>query len=227
MNAMRSRWAGFIFAWILKTKALNSGLSGSSTSPFNRVRGWGAGDISRNFSKNSCTPKLVMALPKNMGVSSPFNTSSIWNSSPAMSSSSMSPSSASNSSSPIISLMRGSSMSAENSSNCLLPWLASVLNKETSRVRRLYTPLYFPSRPTGQVMGYTLICRIFSTSSIRSKGSRPKRSSLLIKVKIGRWRRWQTQNSFLVWGSTPLAASISMTALSAAIRVRYVSSEKS
>ena len=168
-----------------------------------------------------------MALPKNMGVSSPFSTSSIWNSSPAISSNSISPSNASNSSSPIISLMRGSLMSAENSSSCLLPWLASVLNKETSFVRRLYTPLYFPSRPTGQVMGYTLICKIFSTSSIRSSGSRPKRSNLLIKVKIGRWRRWHTQNSFLVCGSTPFAASISMTALSAAISVRYVSSEKS
>ena len=161
-----------------------------------------------------------MALPKNMGVSSPFNTSSILNSSPAISSSSISPNRASNSSSPIISLIRGSLMSAENSSSCLLPWLASVLNRETSLVRRLYTPLYFPSSPTGQVMGYTLICKIFSTSSIRSRGSRPKRSSLLINVKMGRWRRWHTQNSFFVWGSTPFAASISMTALSAAMRVR-------
>ena len=40
-------------------------------------------------------------------------------------------------------------------------------------------------------------------------------------------REEQTLNSFLVCASTPLATSITMTALSTAIRVRYVSSEKS
>ena len=37
----------------------------------------------------------------------------------------------------------------------------------------------------------------------------------------------QTLNNFLVCASTPFDASITMTAESAAIRVRYVSSEKS
>ena len=72
--------------------------------------------------------------------------------------------------------------------------------------------------------------RIPSTSSklaIKSSGSRPGRSSLLINVKIGipRWR--QTAKSLMVCGSTPRALSISITALSAATSVRYVSSEKS
>ena len=53
------------------------------------------------------------------------------------------------------------------------------------------------------------------------------RSILLMKVKIGMWRMTHTLNSFLVCASTPLEASMTMTAESAAISVRYVSSEKS
>ena len=59
-----------------------------------------------------------------------------------------------------------------------------------------------------------------SSSSIRSSGARPYRSSLLTKVKMGMARIRQTWNSFLVCGSTPLAASMSITALSAAESVR-------
>ena len=44
---------------------------------------------------------------------------------------------------------------------------------------------------------------------------------------IGTLRRRQTSNSFRVCGSMPLAASITMTAESTAVSVRYVSSEKS
>ncbi len=48
-----------------------------------------------------------------------------------------------------------------------------------------------------------------------------------MKVRIGRrWRR-QTSNSLRVCSSTPLAASITITTLSAAISARYVSSLKS
>ena len=67
----------------------------------------------------------------------------------------------------------------------------------------------------------------FSISSNRSNVSFASRSILLIKVKIGILRITQTLNSFRVCASTPLLASITMTAESAAIRVRYVSSEKS
>ena len=56
--------------------------------------------------------------------------------------------------------------------------------------------------------------------SISSKGSRASRSILLTNVKMGMWRRVQTLNSLMVWASTPLAASMTMTAESAAIRVR-------
>ena len=50
---------------------------------------------------------------------------------------------------------------------------------------------------------------------------------LLIKVKIGIPLIRQTWNNFFVCGSIPLAESITMTAESTAIKVRYVSSEKS
>jgi hypothetical protein len=41
-----------------------------------------------------------------------------------------------------------------------------------------------------------------------------------MKVTIGMSRRRQTSNSFSVCGSMPLAASSTMTAASAAVRVR-------
>ncbi len=46
------------------------------------------------------------------------------------------------------------------------------------------------------------------------------RSILLINVKIGIWRMVHTLNSFRVCASTPLEASITITAESAAISVR-------
>ena len=71
MNATRSRWRGSMFAWILKTKPRNSGSSGA-TRPVGRAsRGAGGGASATNASRNSSTPKLVTALPKKTGVSSP------------------------------------------------------------------------------------------------------------------------------------------------------------
>ena len=74
--------------------------------------------------------------------------------------------------------------------------------------------------PIGQVTGAQ---EIFSTSSIsarRSKGARTSRSSLLMKVMIGVSRRRQTSRSLIVCASTPLAASITITAASTAVSTR-------
>ena len=60
----------------------------------------------------------------------------------------------------------------------------------------------------------------FSISSSNSKVSMASRSILLIKVKIGICLMTQTLNNFLVCASTPLDPSITITAESAAIRVR-------
>ena len=67
----------------------------------------------------------------------------------------------------------------------------------------------------------------FSNSSMRSYGLRASRSSLLIKVNMGMCRMAHILKSLRVCGSMPFAASMTMTAESAAISVRYVSSEKS
>ena len=55
-----------------------------------------------------------------------------------------------------------------------------------------------------------------SICSIRSNGLRDSRSILLMKVKIGIFRMTQTLKSLRVCGSTPFAASITITAESAA-----------
>jgi hypothetical protein len=74
--------------------------------------------------------------------------------------------------------------------------------------------------PIGQVTGAVSRARVFSISSRRSNGSRLSRSSLLTKVTIGMSRRRQTSKSLRVRASMPLAASITMTAESTAVRVR-------
>ena len=84
----------------------------------------------------------------------------------------------------------------------------------------------FPD-PIGQFTGQVRMPSTDSISSSNSKESLASRSILLINVKIGIWRITQTLNNLIVWASTPLEASMTMTAESAAIKVRYVSSEKS
>ena len=59
-----------------------------------------------------------------------------------------------------------------------------------------------------------------STSSSSSMGGRPSRSSLLMKVMIGVSRSRQTSISLMVRSSTPLAQSMTMSALSTAVSVR-------
>src|SRR3954447_501815 len=76
-------------------------------------------------------------------------------------------------------------------------------------------------------MGAHSSCSWSGISSISSSGSRASRSILLMKVTMGMSRRRQTSNNLRVCASMPLAASITMTAESAAVSVRYVSSEKS
>ncbi|MNN44359.1 hypothetical protein D3C81_1586460 [compost metagenome] len=62
-KAMRSRWRGSMFAWILNTKPVNLASSGTTT----RLSVWrasGGGDSSHSASSIDCTPKLLIAEPK-------------------------------------------------------------------------------------------------------------------------------------------------------------------
>ena len=74
--------------------------------------------------------------------------------------------------------------------------------------------------PIGQLAGVVSSARVCSISSSRSKGSRPSRSSLLMKVMIGTSRSRHTSNSLRVCASMPLRASSTMTAESTAVSVR-------
>ena len=89
MKAMRSRWALFMLAWILNTKAEKSSSRESTTSSPAR-RGRGAVVICRKCSRKGSTPKLVRAEPKNTRESLPWRTRSMSNSAAAPSSSSIS-----------------------------------------------------------------------------------------------------------------------------------------
>jgi hypothetical protein len=74
--------------------------------------------------------------------------------------------------------------------------------------------------PIGQVIGAHWMPSTDSISSSSSMGSRPSRSSLLMKVTMGVSRRRHTASSLMVWASTPFTESITMTAESTAVRVR-------
>ena len=81
--------------------------------------------------------------------------------------------------------------------------------------------------PIGQVTGAVRILSTLSISSSSSIGGRPSRSSLLMNVMMGVSRMRHTSINLMVRSSTPFAQSMTISALSTAVSVRYVSSEKS
>ena len=81
-------------------------------------------------------------------------------------------------------------------------------------------PLKRPPDPAGQNSGAGSRASLAAISSRSSRGSWASRSILLMKVTMGMSRSRQTSKSLRVWGSMPLAASSTMTAASAAVRVR-------
>ena len=112
------------------------------------------------------------------------------------------------------------------STDAFLPRSVRVYN-HTSSFAASYTPRNRSPSPMGNVR--TAVSRLNSAeiSSSTSQGDIAGRSSLFTKVNTGRFDRRATPKSFRVCGSRPLPPSTSMTALSAALSVRYVSSEKS
>ena len=182
----------------------------------------GAGSLSRN----SSTPKLVIALPKNTGDTSPRSIAAWSNAAPAPSSSSRPSMNSRYVPSSTSARMRSSCTPATETGARFAPCSVRS-NTCNSFVSRSYTPRNVSPLPSGQLIGYAPMPSTFSSSSSSSSGSRLGRSILLTKVKSGMRRARQIANSLRVCGSTPLAASISITALSAASSVRYVSSPKS
>ncbi len=86
---MRSRCDGSMLAWILNTTPVNLGSSGRTS---RCIAGRGPGDGARltSASSTSCTPKLLMAEPKNIGVWRPSRKASSSNEGAAAPSSSIS-----------------------------------------------------------------------------------------------------------------------------------------
>mmetsp|Transcript_9499 Transcript_9499/g.24016 ORF Transcript_9499/g.24016 Transcript_9499/m.24016 type:complete len:300 (+) Transcript_9499:782-1681(+) len=242
---MRSRWRGSRFACSLNTNPENSLYVGSITlvstpiapflksaaapaPPSSTALAAGGEPSSMNASRNNCTPKFVIADPKNTGVISPVAIaarSSGGYISPIISASS---SSCVRSSESLIAAASTSvfPMGIVAISSATAP-RAPLPNKCTCPLRLSSTPLKRSPDPMGHRTGQHLMLNSDSIWSHISRGVSASRSSLLTKVKMGRRRKRATSKSFRVCGSRPFAASTSMTALSAAARVRYVSSEKS
>ena len=217
-KATRSRWLGSMFAWILKTKPEKWSLSASIV-PVVLCRGRGAGARSTNRSRNGSRPKLVIALPKKTGESLPARNASLSNGVPAVSRRAIS-------SQQLLVAALAEAGAHVGVVEAAGPRgghaLAAVHALETQHLAALaiVDPEKPGPEPTGQLMGAQGMPRTFSISSSSSSGGRPRRSILLMKVVIGTPRIRQTWNSLIVWGSTPLTLSMSMTAESAAARVR-------
>mmetsp|Transcript_4132 Transcript_4132/g.14265 ORF Transcript_4132/g.14265 Transcript_4132/m.14265 type:complete len:328 (-) Transcript_4132:2-985(-) len=180
-----------------------------------------------SVSSSSCTPKFVMADPNSTGVCSPrFSRSRSSGSVRPSSISTSSISCAYSSPSPISASRRSSSSDTTAASSAFLP-RSPRAKRCTLLAPRSSTPRNRSPEPTGQSSGQHEMPNSASIWSMSSYGERLGRSSLLTNVKSGSRRSRATSNSLRVWGSSPLAASTSITALSAAASVRYVSSEKS
>ena len=215
-KATRSRCLRFMFAWILKTNPEKPGATGETTAPVSVARGCGAGASVSSASRIASRPKLSSALPKNTGVCRPARYSVL--------------------------VERGAGAGDERGvvDQRLVQALAQQLDQPgiggvggvhrgavaaaghllveagllRDQVEHAAEAVAAADRPVAARVAW-----MPSTSSIscsRSNGSRPGRSSLLTKVMSGRWRRRTTSKSFLVCASMPLAASITITALSTA-----------
>ena len=150
INAMRSRCALFIFAWILNTNAEKSSDIGSTSS---LTVSLAIGEVvsCKNCSKNGSTPKFVSAEPKNTGVSFPSLTAWRLNSSPAPSSSSISSNKSCFKYWPRISSSWGSSSDSSFFSTSFWPLFA--VNDRIFSVFLSNTPLNSLPEPIGQFTG--------------------------------------------------------------------------
>ena len=182
------------------------------------VRGPGDGARSTSASSTSITPKLFTPEPKNTGVCLPARKASRSNLGEAPVASSMLSSAVSHSLPKRFCRAAGSvrgmaskscGRRSDPDSNTVMVW-----------VRKLMMPAKVLPWPTGQVMGTQGMPSSRSTSSRMSSGSRTSRSILLMKVMMGvlRWR--QTSIRRRVCDSTPLAASITISAESTAVSTR-------
>ena len=216
-KATRSRCAGSIFAWILKTTAEHFFSSGL-TSRWTEWREPGAGARSTSVFKISRTPKLLMAEPKNTGDWRPAKNSFRSKAGMAFLTKSTSAKASSNAS-PKRSFRDGSSRAR-------IVLESSVTRSSPALKRRIWwlmisiTPAKDLPIPTGQVKGTTDMPKAVSISSIRSRGLLTSRSILLMNVTNGVCRARHTSIKRRVCGSTPLAASITIRAESTAVNTR-------
>jgi len=222
---MRSRWLASILACTLKTTPLKASSSGCTSlmtgcllTMKELVRAPGEGARSTSASSTSITPKLLTPEPKNTGVCLPARKASWSQAGDAPVASSMLSMALVHSWPKRFSSAAGS-LSGMDSNSCgrrSLPPSNTVI----ICVRKLTIPPKDFPWPTGQVMGTQGMPSSRSISSRMSRGSRTSRSILLTKVMMGvsRWR--QTSIRRRVWASTPLAASITISAESTAVSTR-------
>ena len=217
-NAMRSRCDGSMLAWILKTTPVNFGSSGLTSRCMRRARAGRRRQVDQRVQHflhaevvdgRAEEHRRLLALEEGLlvelGRGGAQQLDLVLRLLPAHAEAlgvcSGCRRSVSTSSSP-----PARSSPGENTRICFL--------------RRSNTPPNSLPMPTGQVNGTTLMPSSRSISSISASGSCTSRSILLTKVRMGVLRARQTCSRRRVCGSTPLAASITISAASTAVSTR-------
>ena len=181
---MRSRWRGSMFAWILNTKPVNGVFRGLHLRVRASSRGCGGGAQSTSACRISCTPKLLIAEPKNTGVWRPARNASSSNGALR----------AAHQLDVVGATPRISSGNSRRAADCRGPSIARLSRRAAPRpARSAAAGLRADGRrrgssrpmPIGQVTGAQSIVEHRSISSSSSSGSRTSRSILLTKVMIG------------------------------------------
>ena len=223
-KAMRSRCCGSMFAWILNTKPEKVGVVGEPAARSSVLRGARAAAPGRRSGRGrararSCSSRCRRrrASPGRPG------TSRCRTGLPAVSSSAISSRSCASAAcgpapSRSAGVVRGCSSHWGRRARRRPPCVRRAAARCARDRRRPRNAVPGAERPVDRAAGdaehpLDLVEQV-------ERGPCPSRSILLMKVKIGMPRMRQTWNSLMVCGSTPLTQSMSMTAVSAAARVR-------
>ena len=218
-KAIRSRCAGSMLAWILNTKPENFGSSGCDACASASRRGSGAGDSSTTRVEQLLHAEVVDRRAEEHrrllagqvgvqveGVRRAAHQFDLARAARPACGRAVRPGAGCRRPSMTSPAVPFSACGSKNAD-------AVVVAGDRRRGKRLPMPI-------GQVIGAHWMPSTVSISSSSSIGSRPSRSSLLMKVMIGVSRRRQTSSSLIVCASTPLAESMTITAESTAVSVR-------
>ena len=224
MNATRSRWRGSMFAWTLKTRRGERRLERARRRRRRSAAGRGGGARRESASSSSRDAEVGQPPSRRRPASARRVANARGRARRRRRRAARAPPARASHASP----SRARASSAATSSSPAARRAAAVRVKRwKSPVARSTTPRKSPGDADRPGRGDGRDAEDLLDVVEHRQRLHAGRSYLLTKVMSGMPRARATSNSRSVWGSTPFAASSSITAASAAASTRSVSSEKS